>query len=469
MRFVSTRGLAPEISFREAVVSGLAPDDGLYMPAHWPAISEEERSSFAKMRFPEVAARILARFAESELQESELVAMATRAYAPFDVAEVAPLRGLGGEDFLLELFHGPTLAFKDIAMRLLAELYGWALEGSPRGKTIVGATSGDTGGAAVSAFAGKSDVEVFMLHPKGRVSDVQRRMMTSVISDNIVNIAVEGDFDDCQRIVKALFARRDLAQAFDLGGVNSINFIRLAAQAVYYFTATAALGRPASFVVPTGNFGDVFAGYGAARMGLPIKRLVVAVNRNDILKRGLDDGVYEPRSTTPTSSPSMDIQVASNFERLLFEAANRDAATLRAMMDEFARERHLKLSPAILAKIRADFVAERADEAEVAGMIAACLEKNGVLVDPHTAVGLVALDKLRRAGAISGDAIVLSTAHSAKFPDAVEAASGIRPALPTRYADIVARAERFVEAPADAGAIAALMISKSVFGRGSRR
>lgn len=468
MRFISTRGQAPDISFREAVVSGLAPDGGLYMPAAWPEVGAHERTAFASMTFPEVTARLIARFSGDELSESALASMAERAYAPFDAKEVAPLRPLGGGDSLLELFHGPTLAFKDVAMRMLAELYGWALEGRSRGKTIIGATSGDTGAAAIHAFAGKPNVEIFMLHPKGRVSDVQRRMMASVLADNVFNVAVDGHFDDCQRVVKTLFADRDLGAAFDLGGVNSINWVRLAVQSVYYFTATAALGRPATFVVPTGNFGDVFAGYAAMRMGLPVERLAIAVNRNDILKRALDGGVYEPRTTSPTTSPSMDIQVASNFERLLFEAADRDAVALRAMMGAFGSDRRLVVPATVLRHIKSHFVAERADESDVASMIASMREKRGLLVDPHTAVGLVALEKLRRAGAVAGDAIVLSTAHPAKFPDAVEVACGVRPELPARFADLADRPERFLEASADADAIGRLIASDSIFAKGRR-
>lgn len=463
MRFHSTRGRAPDIGFREAVLSGLAPDGGLYMPATWPQISAETRSSFASMDFAAVAATILSAFAGEELCARDLNAMAERAYDAFDVKGVAPLIALGAEDFVLELFHGPTLAFKDVAMRILAELYAWALEGAAGGKTIIGATSGDTGGAAISAFAGKANVEVFMLHPKGRISDVQRRIMTTTAADNIVNIAVAGSFDDCQRIVKSLFADQRLRERCDLGGVNSINWVRLAAQTVYYFTTLAALRGPASFVVPTGNFGDVFAGYGAMRMGAPVRRLGVAVNSNDIMMRVLRTGVYEPHGATPTSSPSMDIQVASNFERLLYEASGRDGAALHELMARFERDGAFAVPESWRAAIDALFVAESASEADVSAMIAGKYEASRMLFDPHTAVGLVALEKFRRSGEINGSAVVLATAHPAKFPDAVTAASGVRPALPSRYADLFDRAERFVEAPADAAAISALIERNSNF------
>lgn len=463
MRFISTRGLAPAIGFREAVLSGLAPDGGLYVPAVWPQISGADGAAFRGKSFSQVAAEILAAFAEPELQERKLRDMAERAFGAFDTPDVAPLRQIGDEDWLLELFHGPTLAFKDIAMRMLAQLYDWALQRQSRGKTIIGATSGDTGGAAIHAFAGSARAEIFMLHPRGRISAVQRRMMTTIDAPNIVNIAVDGTFDDCQRLVKALFADRVLNGRLDLGGVNSINFVRLAVQTVYYFTATAALGKRASFVVPTGNFGDVFAGYAASRMGLPVNKLGVAVNTNDIMRRVLRSGEYAPASATATSSPSMDIQVASNFERLLFEAFDRDSAALRREMEMLERDGRMRLADPMRRRLGEDFVAESADEKEVAAMIkSACAAKTG-LVDPHTAVGLVALEKLRATGEIKGPAVCLATAHPAKFPEAVERASGVAPRLPSRYEDLMTRAERLLPAPTDIAAIRDIIEHNSIF------
>ncbi len=467
MRYVSTRGRCPDIGFRDAVVSGLAPDGGLFMPAFWPQIPAAEQAGFGGMSFAEVAANVLAHFAAPQLSAHDLLPMAEKAFAAFDTREVAPLRHLENDDYLLELFHGPTLAFKDIAMRMLAELFGWALEGSARGKTIIGATSGDTGGAAVHAFAGSAKAEVFMLHPKGRISHVQRRMMTTIDADNIVNIAVEGNFDDCQRLVKSLFADETMKKSLDPGGVNSINWVRLAVQTVYYFTATAALGEPAAFVVPTGNFGDAFAGHAAKRMGLPGNRLAIAVNTNDIMKRVLANGVYEPAPTKSTSSPSMDIGVASNFERLLFEACRKDAGALSRLMDDFERDRRMTLPANMKNAIAADFRAERADEGEVDAKIRSLHSKSGRIVDPHTAVGLVALDKLRRSGDIDGPAICLATAHPAKFPDTVVAACGVHPELPERYNNLMAGVERLIDAPADIGAIRAIIENRSLFLRGA--
>ncbi len=464
MRYVSTRGRSPDIGFRDAVLTGLAPDGGLYMPALWPQIPASVRSGFADKTFPEVAAAVISRFADGEISERDLLTLAHRAFGAFDTLEVAPIVDLGGGDRLLELFHGPTLAFKDVAMRMLAELYGWALEGGARGKTIIGATSGDTGGAAINAFAGSAKAEIFMLHPRGRISGVQRRMMTTVEAENIVNIAVEGTFDDCQSIVKTLFADEHLKSALDLGGVNSINWVRLAVQTAYYFTAGARFDAPVSFVVPTGNFGDVFAGYAAKKMGAAISRLGVAANTNDIMRRAIATGVYEPSSAHPTSSPSMDIQVASNFERLLFEACGRDAEELRGLMQGFERDGRMILPEKARAFIAADFCADRADESEVAGKIRSVLKSRNMLIDPHTAVGLVVLDKLRKAEEISGIVISLSTAHPAKFPDAVKAACGVHPDLPARYADLMTREEKILTAPAETSAIRNIILERSLFG-----
>ena len=464
MRYFSTRGQAPDIGFREAVLAGLAPDGGLYMPASWPMITAREQAAFAQASFAEVAASVLSAFAGAEISRADLLALAQRAYGAFDTPDVAPVVELRGEDILLELFHGPTLAFKDVAMRMLAQLYDWALQDCTRGKTVIGATSGDTGGAAIHAFAGSQNAEVFMLHPSGRISDVQRRMMTTVDAGNIVNIAVEGAFDDCQAIVKALFADPALNARLDLGGVNSINWVRLAAQTVYYFTAAAQFDQPVSFVVPTGNFGDVFAGYAAKKMGVPVARLGVAVNSNDIMRRAIETGIYQPSAVRPTSSPSMDIQVASNFERLLHEACGRDAAALRALMRDFERQGRMVLPPEARRLIEVDFCAECAGEDEVTAKIRGLSAGAGMLIDPHTAVGLVALDKLRARGEISGKAICLATAHPAKFPDAVRAASGVHPALPGRFADLFAREERMIEAPARADAIREIILNRSRFG-----
>lgn len=462
MTFISTRGGAGPISFRQAVLSGLAPDGGLYMPSAWSWLSAADFEAIENSTFVDAAACVLAAYAGAEIGRADLAEMAARAYAPFDHQDIAPLRPLSDETDLLELFHGPTLAFKDVAMRMLAELYGWALDGAARGKTIIGATSGDTGGAAVAAFAGKPGVEVFMLHPKGRISDVQRRIMTTATATNIHNIAVEGSFDDCQRIVKALFADEALARILDLGGVNSINWVRLAVQSAYFLTAAAQ--RPdAHFIVPTGNFGDIFAGYAAKKLGGRIGVLAAATNRNDIVRRALETGVYAPDAVAATTSPSMDIQVASNFERLLFEASERNAPALAALMKAFLDAGRFEIPSAWRSTIAPDFAAARADEDEVTAKMRRIHEEFGVLVDPHSAVGLVALDKLRASGRVRGPAIALATAHPAKFPDAVFAATGVSPDLPPRFSGLMTAEERFETAEAEAHEIRRLIVDKSCF------
>lgn len=465
MRFVSTRGRAPAIDFRAAVLGGLAADGGLYMPQAWPRLAAQEIAAFADLSFAEAAARILALYAGNEVSLHDLELMAARAFGVFDHPEVAPLRALNNETDLLDLFYGPTLAFKDIAMRMLAELYGWALAGSRQVKTIIGATSGDTGAAAIAAFAGKDGCEVFMLHPKGRISEVQRRMMTTVRATNTVNIAVEGTFDDCQRIVKALFADERLKLQRDLGGVNSINWVRLAVQSTYFLTASAR--RPgAHFVVPTGNFGDIFAGYAAKKFGADIGLLIVATNQNDIVRRAIETGAYAPSGVAATTSPSMDIQVASNFERLLFDASGRDAPAIDALMGVFASAGRYEIPESWRARIAAEFVAGRALETEVAGAMKKVFETNGFLIDPHTAVGVAVAEKLRHSGRIDGQAICLATAHPAKFPDAVETATGQRPALPEQLFGLLDREEKYETAPADVTAIRALIETRGAYNEG---
>ncbi len=458
MKYISTRGAAPPITFREAVLTGLAPDGGLYVPEQWPMFDAEALGAMRRLSFAELAAQALGPYAAGALSPAELADLTDAAFATFDHPETTPISRLPGDGdaYLLELFHGPTLAFKDVAMQLLARLYDWALAGTDRTKTILCATSGDTGGAAVAAFAGAAATRLYVLHPKGRISDVQRRIMTTETADNIVNIAVDGSFDDCQRIVKALFADAEFAAAHDLGGVNSINWVRLAIQTVYYFYAAFRVDGPASFVAPTGNFGDVFAGYAAKRAGLAMGPLGVAVNENDILFRALERGDYSRAAVVRTTSPSMDIQVASNFERLLYEAGGRDAAATRDLMAAFTSDGAVAIPAATLEAIRRDFAAARADEAETAAKIAALAEA-GLIVDPHTAVGLVAADELRALGRIDAPIVVLATAHAAKFPEAVAAACGRRPEPPARFADLFDRPERMIDCAAEPHAVAAII------------
>lgn len=456
--YISTRGQAGRRSFEDVLLAGLAEDGGLFVPESWPSFSAAELRAMRALDYPALAARVLAPFTEGCFSADDLERLARRAYAGFDHAATAPLKQLGPDDWLLELFHGPTLAFKDFAMQLLAAMFDEVLARRGEELTIVGATSGDTGAAAVHAFAGKAQVRIAMLHPEGRVSPVQRRQMTTVQADNVLNLALEGTFDDCQDLVKAMFNDAAFRQAMRLSAVNSINWARVVAQAVYYVWAALRLGapdRPVAFVVPTGNFGNVFAGRVAAHLGLPVAKLIVATNANDILARFFASGRYARGQVQPTTSPSMDIQVASNFERLLLELEGQDAERTRGRMQAFAQAGGFALDEAALAQAHQLFDGGAADEATVARTIAATLQRTGELVDPHTAVGLAVAQARRPEAGIS--VVTLSTAHPAKFPDAVEAATGRHPRLPSAYADLMERPERCREAPNDLAIVEAII------------
>jgi threonine synthase len=436
------------------MLAGLARDGGLYVPTAWPRFDAETIAGFAGRPYAEVAVEVIRPFIGDAIPESDLARMTREAYGRFRHPAVAPLVQFGMSDFILELFHGPTLAFKDLAMQLLSRLMDEVLTARGERTTIVVATSGDTGGAAVEAFRGRARVDLFVLFPHGRISDVQRRMMTTVADDNVHTLAIDGTFDDCQALVKGMFNHQTFRDQVRLSGVNSINWARIVAQVVYYFTAAVALGSPGrkiAFTVPTGNFGDVYAGYVALCMGLPIDRLTVATNVNDILARTIATGAYELRDVVATSSPSMDIQVASNFERLVFDIYRRDGRVVRALMASLAQSRRFALSASALSALRAVFSADRADEDETAATIRTVLRETEQLIDPHTAVGIAVAEKEIRDQSIP--MIVLGTAHPAKFPDAVEAASGVRPQLPEWLADLDRRPERVIRLPVDQKAI----------------
>jgi threonine synthase len=454
VRYISTRGEAPVLGFVDVTLAGLARDGGLYIPESWPQLPASTIASFAGRSYAEVTVDIIRPFVGGAVEDFDLARMTREAYGSFRHPAVAPLVQLGTNSFLLELFHGPTLAFKDLAMQLLARLMDHILTKRGERLTIVVATSGDTGGAAVEAFRGRSQVDVVVLFPHGRISDVQRRMITTADDDNVHALAIEGTFDDCQAIVKGLFNHHSFRDRVRLSGVNSINFVRIVAQVVYYFTSAVALGAPhrkIAFTVPTGNFGDIYAGYVAACMGLPVDRLVVATNINDILARTLATGKYEVRAVVPTTSPSMDIQVSSNFERLLFDAYGRNARSVAAAMGSLAQSRQFSVSASALSALRALFTADRADEEEVAAAIRTTLRETGYLIDPHTAVALAVAEKEVRDHSVP--MVALSTAHAAKFPDAVEAACGVRPALPDWSSDLHQRAERVTNMPSDQAAV----------------
>jgi threonine synthase len=435
MQFVSTRGSAPPASFSDVLLAGLAPDGGLYLPKSWPKLS----GGFKSPRYQDAAFRILSEFTRGSFADAELRAAVDAAYAGFDAPAVAPLNEIGDGRYLLELFHGPTLAFKDIALQVLGQLFSRALAKRGGRVTIVAATSGDTGSAAIAALGGLPNIDVFVMHPRGRVSDVQRLQMTTSAHANVHNIALNGSFDDAQGIVKALFADKAFAGEISLTAVNSINFARIAAQCVYYFTATAALEKPATFVVPTGNFGDIFAGEAASRMGLDVARLVIATNANDILARTLNEGVYASGASHATLSPSMDIQVASNFERALFEAAQRDADWTAAAMSDFARTRRLEVPAPVLADLRSRYNAFASSDEETRAAIKAVYKLTGRIIDPHTAVGVAAAMKM---GKPLSPVVILSTAHPAKFPEAVTEAIGVAPAEPARLSGLKNLPER---------------------------
>jgi threonine synthase len=452
---VSTRGEAPAIGFTDALLTGLARDGGLYVPQRWPALEPAAIAGLSGKRYADAAERVIGALVDGEIARPELRRMIDAAYGAFRHPAVCPLVQIGDNLFVLELFHGPTLAFKDVAMRLLAQLMDHVLRQRGARATIVGATSGDTGSAAIDAFKGLDQVDVFILFPHGRVSDVQRRQMTTVDAANVHAIAVEGHFDDCQALVKAMFNNGRFRDELQLSAVNSINWARIAAQAVYYFTAAVSLGaphRPVSFSVPTGNFGDVLAGWVAKRMGLPIARLMVGTNENDILHRTLAHGTYEVRGVTPTTSPSMDIQVSSNFERLLFEAYGREAGSVRALMANLSQSRAFAIAREPLARIRAEFASAAVREDEVADEIRATWEDAGYMLDPHSAVGVRAARTLLH-NEPATPVVALATAHPAKFPEAVERATRVRPELPSHLIDLLTRAERFSRLPSEQAAV----------------
>jgi threonine synthase len=451
VRYVSTRGEAPDLGFADTLVAGLAADGGLYVPELWPPLPQIDRG----MPYAAAAAAVMAPFVEGEIDDALLAGMCADAYAAFRHPAVCPLVQIGPDDWLLELFHGPTLAFKDVALQLVGRLFDHVLGQRGEHVTIIGATSGDTGSAAIDAVAGRAHVDIVILYPEGRVSDVQRRQMTTVDAPNVRTVAIEGTFDDCQDLVKAMFADEAFRTEQRLAAVNSINWARVMAQVVYYVTATLHLGGPADFAVPTGNFGNVLSGWVARRMGAPVRRLVIGSNRNDILARFLHSGIMATSTVVPTLSPSMDIQVSSNFERLLFELNHRDGGMTAEQLNHFRATGSLVVEPDQLDTVTETFDAARVDDDATLRIIAETYRRTGLLVDPHTAVGLGAAAVCR-----SGDPVpmvTLATAHPAKFPDAVETATGMRPALPAHLADLWERPERTTTLPNDLAKVEAFV------------
>ncbi|MCV3272519.1 threonine synthase [Roseobacter sinensis] len=454
MRYISTRGTAPVLNFEEAMLTGLARDGGLYVPEVIPQMAVADIARLEGLSYEAIAYRVMRPFVGDVFTDEEFEGIIARAYAGFGHAARAPLVQLDQGHFLLELFHGPTLAFKDFAMQLIGQMFQTALARRGERVTIVGATSGDTGSAAIEAFRGLDSVDVFILYPHGRISEVQRRQMTTPTEDNVHALAMDGDFDDCQARLKDMFNDFAFRDEVRLAGVNSINWGRVLAQVVYYFSSAVSVGAPhrkVSFTVPTGNFGDIFAGYIAKRMGLPIDKLVVATNQNDILDRCLKGQGYHKGETVPSISPSMDIQVSSNFERALFDAYDRDGNAVSQLMEEL-KAGGFEVSQGAMEVLQSHYLSGRASEEETMATIARTLETTGELLCPHTAIGVKVADEHRVTGTPT---ITLATAHPAKFPDAVEQATTQRPPLPPRMADLYERAERVSRVPNDLGALTA--------------
>ncbi|MEM8980377.1 MAG: threonine synthase [Pseudomonadota bacterium] len=462
MQYVSTRGNAPVLTFEEAMLTGLARDGGLYVPAEVPTMSQADIAGLAGLSYEEIAFRVMRPFVGDTFTDEVFADLITKAYSGFGHPARAPLKQLGSNHFLLELFHGPTLAFKDFAMQLIGQMFEYALTRSGQRVTIVGATSGDTGAAAMEAFRGLDAVDLFILYPHGRISEVQRRQMTTPSDENVHALALEGTFDDCQARLKDMFNDFAFRDEVKLAGVNSINWARVLAQVVYYFSAAASLGaphRPVSFTVPTGNFGDIFAGYIAKRIGLPIEKLVVATNQNDILDRALKTGVYAKEGVHASISPSMDIEVSSNFERALFDAYERDGAAVATDMDALKANGAFTISQGALESLRGLYGSGRASETETSAMIQKAYAETGEILCPHSAVGVHVAENVVASNPAQAATpmVTLATAHPAKFPQAVENAIGVHPPLPNRMADLYDRTERVTEVSNNLGALEELV------------
>ncbi len=445
MEYISTRAQqgTESIGFCDAILSGLAKDGGLYVPQVWPQFSKNELKAMQGLSYNEIALKVISPFVGDEISQSDLTRMIDEAYASFNHKAIAPITQLDENNWVLELFHGPTLAFKDVAMQLIARLMDYILADRGERATLVAATSGDTGGAAIEAFKGRDNIDVFVLFPHGRVSNVQQRQMTTSHDDNVHALAIEGNFDDCQSIVKAMFNHHEFRDGMKLCGANSINWGRIMAQTVYYFTSAIALGAPdraISFTVPTGNFGDIFAGFIAKQMGLPIEQLVIASNENDILVRTLQTGTYKKDGVQPTTSPSMDIEISSNFERLLFDKCGRNSDEINSAMGSLAQAGEFTIAAPTLEGIKQDFAADKTDESACQATIKDVFTNNAMMIDPHTAVAVYVAKQHQKA---QTPMITLSTAHPAKFPDAVKAASGIEPELPEALKPMMTKEERF--------------------------
>ncbi|MBT3916473.1 MAG: threonine synthase [Rhodospirillaceae bacterium] len=448
MKYISTRSGAPDLAFDDVLLAGLARDGGLYVPESWPQFSANDIRDMQGLSYQEIAIRIMLPFLGGTIPEADFAEIVNDAYAQFDHPAIAPIKQLSDDMWLAELFHGPTLAFKDYPLQVVGRLFDYVLKKRGERVTIVGATSGDTGSAAIEACRDREAIEIFILHPKGRVSDVQRRQMTTVLSGNVHNIALDGTFDDCQDMVKAMFGDESFRDAHNLSAVNSINWARIMAQIVYYFWTAVELGAPDQkfvYAVPTGNFGNVYAGYAAKQMGLPIEKFIVGSNENDILTRFFETGTMSMKPVVPTLSPSMDIQISSNFERLLFDQYDRDGKAVAKALEEFRESQSIEFGQGRWRAMQQDFEGFRVSNDETKAAIRSVYEATGELLDPHSVIGVIAGQQYEVASGVRK--IALATAHPAKFPAAVEEASGVHPALPSPLADLFEREERFDELP----------------------
>jgi threonine synthase len=441
VKYISTRDQAPVLEFDEVLLAGLARDGGLYVPETWPKWTGDDLASITGMTYQDIAVKVMKPFLGGCISDDKFRSLVDKAYTRFDDPDVAPLTKIGDNHLMMELFHGPTLSFKDYALQLVGLLFDTILNQRGEKVTIVGATSGDTGSAAIAACSDSDAIEIFILHPKEKVSEVQRRQMTTVLSGNVHNIAIDGTFDDCQNLVKAMFNDAGFRDRINLSAVNSINWARIMAQIPYYFWAWSRLDAGSNapvFAVPTGNFGNVFAAYAAHQMGLPVKKLSVGSNSNDILTRFFECGSMKSGTVNPTISPSMDIQISSNFERFLFDLYGRDGARVREAMDLFSKIGEFTVQDSELQSARKLFSALRLDDTETKSLIGKLYAETGTLVDPHSAIGVAAGQPHT-----DGPVISVATAHPAKFPDAVEEASGVRPGLPDHISDLMEREEQY--------------------------
>jgi threonine synthase len=442
MKYISTRNGSKEFNFTEVFIKGLADDGGLFIPKTTPKLSEQELERLSKLNYKDLAKEIIFLFCVETIRKDELSNIVEKSYSKFNEKNVVKITDIG-ENKILELYHGPTLAFKDIAMQFIGHLYDHHLKNLKKKINVVVATSGDTGSAAIDAIKGKDKMNIFVLHPNNKVSSVQRKLMTTVEDENVFNIAIDGNFDDCQNLVKSMFADNKFSNSIDMSGVNSINWVRIVAQTVYYFFSyfqTCQLNEKINFSVPTGNFGDVYAGYLSKKMGLPIDKLIVATNQNDILHRAISNGQYKAHSVVETLSPSMDIQVASNFERLIYDINDQNTDKTSKIMQSIKNEKKYLIEEKELKKIRKDFVSETISEQELLSYIKKVYENYKIIIDPHTAVGLGALEKIN----LVGKSVVLSTAHPCKFPEAIKKAINIKSELPDNLNYILSKKENFI-------------------------